>query len=723
VPQHLVFSVQPGAAGINPLSPQPVVQVIDANGNLDTLFNGSVTIALGDNPAGGTLSGGLLTQPVVGGVATFSGLQIDRAGRYTLVASSASPIAAAISVSFDIMLPTKVWVNLAYGPSKPNDGYFWGYNAFSTIQAAINAVATNGTLNIAAGTFVEQLNIGKDLTVVGQGAGTIIQSPANLPVNYNDYQAVVYIHDTANAVLQNLTVDGAARGDTYKRFVGVSFHHASGQALNLTVKNLKLSDPALFGMQTGYGIYADNRAGAAQCNVEVGGCVVTDCQKGGIYFAGDVVANAHDNKVVGAGPTGAIAQNGIVVLSGASGSVANNEVSGFAYTGSDADASGIVVYQAGATISGNLLPNNQAAVSVDSPTASMGAITRNSFEGSQTGVSCSGGGPVNAANNWWANVNGPGNASNPGGTGVAVSDNVVFSPWLGDGTDTGTAVGFQPNPAPVYYVPQHLVFSVQPGAAGINPLSPQPVVQVIDANGNLDTVFNGSVTIALGDNPAGGTLSGGLLIQPVVGGVATFSGLQIDRAGRYTLVASSDSPIVPASSESFAASSEGSGNTLPPVITNLPADVCTNANATVHFNVGVAGTTPFTYQWVKNGTNVLSDAGNITGATTSTLTLTGVVGDDSGTYVVIVSDPSGTVTRTPPASLAVLEHPLLSIAGCDGGSARLTVTWVPGSRVAVLGSTNLVDWVGIGTNTAPCTVIDTNAGACSHRFYRAAGLP
>ncbi len=36
---------------------------------------------------------------------------------------------------------------------------------------------------------------------------------------------------------------------------------------------------------------------------------------------------------------------------------------------------------------------------------------------------------VDARYNWWGNANGPAHASNPGGTGNAVSDNVTFAPW------------------------------------------------------------------------------------------------------------------------------------------------------------------------------------------------------------------------------------------------------------------------------------------------------
>ncbi|PWU19683.1 MAG: hypothetical protein C5B50_06125 [Verrucomicrobia bacterium] len=66
----------------------------------------------------------------------------------------------------------------------------------------------------------------------------------------------------------------------------------------------------------------------------------------------------------------------------------------------------------------------------------------------------------------------------------------------------------------------------------------------------------------------------------------------------------------------------------PVVITNQPASQSATAGSTVSFNVGVAGTPPFTYEWFFNATNLL------TVTTNSTLTLTNVGAAQAGTYTV-----------------------------------------------------------------------------------------
>ena len=85
----LAFSQQPSntTAG-QPITPAVTVQVQDANSNLVTTSTASITVAIGTNPGGGTLSG-TLTQSASGGIATFGNLSINKSGAgYTLTAAS-----------------------------------------------------------------------------------------------------------------------------------------------------------------------------------------------------------------------------------------------------------------------------------------------------------------------------------------------------------------------------------------------------------------------------------------------------------------------------------------------------------------------------------------------------------------------------------------------------------------------------------------------------------
>src|SRR5438046_2767729 len=83
----------------------------DASVNTVTSYTGLITVAIGANPSGGTLSG-TTSVNAVNGVATFSTLSINNAGNgYTLTAS-ASGLTGATSASFNITAPPAT--NLAF---------------------------------------------------------------------------------------------------------------------------------------------------------------------------------------------------------------------------------------------------------------------------------------------------------------------------------------------------------------------------------------------------------------------------------------------------------------------------------------------------------------------------------------------------------------------------------------------------------------------------------
>lgn len=103
--KRLVFTVQPSDTRTNQTITPPVeVTVVDAYGNTVTGFNGTVTVAIGNNPSLlglGTLSG-TRNVPVVNGVAVFGDLSIDAAGQgYTLLAAC-SGLADAESAPFNV---------------------------------------------------------------------------------------------------------------------------------------------------------------------------------------------------------------------------------------------------------------------------------------------------------------------------------------------------------------------------------------------------------------------------------------------------------------------------------------------------------------------------------------------------------------------------------------------------------------------------------------------
>ncbi len=142
VATQLVFGTQPSntlAGGV--ITPAVTVRITDAGGNLVTTDTRDVTVAIGTNPAAGTL-GGTQTVAAVGGVATFSTLTIDNLGTgYTLVAS-ASGLTGATSVPFNITTTPPPSANLVVNGGFESGTSPWKFyhngtgNAFSVVTTA-----------------------------------------------------------------------------------------------------------------------------------------------------------------------------------------------------------------------------------------------------------------------------------------------------------------------------------------------------------------------------------------------------------------------------------------------------------------------------------------------------------------------------------------------------------------------------------------------------------
>jgi subtilisin family serine protease len=194
---RLAFTVQPGNANAGAaFAPAVQVSARDSLGNPFTSFTGDITVALGANPANGTL-GGTSTAAAVLGVATFADLTLDHSGAgYTLTASAPSA-ATAGSAAFDVapgpasrltftVQPTSAFQGSAIVPAvvvTARDAYGNGASAFTGPVAIAIAIGTNpsngslsGTLSRTAVAGVATFN---DLAIDSAGAGYTLAATAS----------------------------------------------------------------------------------------------------------------------------------------------------------------------------------------------------------------------------------------------------------------------------------------------------------------------------------------------------------------------------------------------------------------------------------------------------------------------------------------------------------------------------------------------------------------
>lgn len=390
--------------------------------------------------------------------------------------------------------PITVYVDSTYAEGSAGGNTF-GYDAFTTIQEGVDAVAAGGAVNVAAGTYDEQIIIdNKNITLDGVGDETLIMpsSPDVLVANYTYPEGVqsgwagvklaspIIVTNSSSVTVKDLKVDGinvSSLPAGASRLSGILFGEAGGLISNVTVNNIKTDG---YTVRT-YSI--DVSSVTVPLSIEVADSRVNDFARTAIQAQGaNLAANIHDNVIVGPGFIGpANVPNGIVLIAGATGDIIENTVSGNHYTGESYLASGIMLYQSGdgveisgnevfdvddavliagangATVSTNNLHGNVKGVQIEQSGATNSVITDNTISDNTYGIylaDSAGAGNaasenlitgsvtlavnnlslnnLNAINNWWG-------VASPDFGAILVGD-VTYEPWYVNAAKTLTSV-------------------------------------------------------------------------------------------------------------------------------------------------------------------------------------------------------------------------------------------------------------------------------------------
>lgn len=112
---------------------------------------------------------------------------------------------------------------------------------YTTVQDGVDNAGVGDEVSVAAGTYTEQVEIAKDMTLMGAGLGTVIVSPDALVKYFTTVaqnRPILYIHDANNVVVEDLVVDGAGKGNLNHRFIGIAYRNAGGRVEGCTIKNI-----------------------------------------------------------------------------------------------------------------------------------------------------------------------------------------------------------------------------------------------------------------------------------------------------------------------------------------------------------------------------------------------------------------------------------------------------------------------------------------------------
>jgi parallel beta-helix repeat protein len=248
--------------------------------------------------------------------------------------------------------------------------------AYTSIQAAVNAAKSGDVIRVCAGTYHEQVVIGKSLSLEADNGVIVI--PSDVVANAAGLSSaepiatIVLVKNADNVSLQGFIVDGSANGLTAcgPTLIGILYQDASGSIAHNAVRNVRLAND-LTGCQSGLAIDVESSS-SGQSSVTIADNSVDGYQKNGITAdePGTEVF-VTDNAVTGLGPTTGAAQNGIQIGFGAQGRVTNNVVADNIYspcesaTNCPSNATGILIYQSdGVRVERNTVGSNQVGIFV-----------------------------------------------------------------------------------------------------------------------------------------------------------------------------------------------------------------------------------------------------------------------------------------------------------------------------------------------------------------------
>ena len=336
-----------------------------------------------------------------------------------------------------------------------------------TIQAAINAASSEDTINVAAGTYYEDIQINKSLTIDGAGPDATILNGNSATENY--YMVSI---EADNVTVENLAITNPLYTGTSDAS-GILTANAGAKS-NLHISHVKIHDIGTLTRTdpSGNGTYGIN-SGPVN-GMEIDNTEIYNIGTGnpnslafGILLWGNSTTetannvNIHDNNIhniQNIGNTGGIDAGGdasditinqnIVTgpFSAYGGIRTSGSMDGFATitnnTVTGASSAGIILCNPFTqTVTGNTVSGAMVGIQVNATSTTAPTINFNRILGNTMGLNNLSSNVVDATSNWWGAISGPGIVGS--GTGDNVSTHVDYKPWC---TDSGCTTFSSANP-------------------------------------------------------------------------------------------------------------------------------------------------------------------------------------------------------------------------------------------------------------------------------------
>jgi len=330
---------------------------------------------------------------------------------------------------------------------------------FTTIQAAINAATAGDTISVAAGTYTENVNVNKSVTLTGASSATVTVTAASqtdsvFTVAANNVQisgftakhTIMTGNEGYAGIKFNSGVTGCSIHDNIltNNQYGILLIEPENSTTpgNNTFTNNDASSNGVSGieMQHSYGnTFTNNIASSngsygfkldsARNNTFTGN--TANLNQRGFYLTTGSGIGSNSNTFTN-NTANSNTKHGIHLI----GISNSNTLTGNTFSGNTTTGIKLQGEVSSLALSSNTITNSLTGINVSSesnptfPNVATWTMTNNKISGNTTGVSNSGTGSLGAAQNWWGNIEGPKIASNPYGIlGDSIVGTVIYASW------------------------------------------------------------------------------------------------------------------------------------------------------------------------------------------------------------------------------------------------------------------------------------------------------
>jgi signal peptidase I len=670
----LAFTTQPSdSTGGIAFATQPVVAVQNPQGDTVGVSSAPVTLSI-TTPAGATLTCAANPKSAVAGVATFAGCRIDKAGTYTLTASSGS-LTQASSASFTITVGSASKLGFTTNPSDSAVGVAFATQPVVAVQDAGGNTVTSSTPSVtlsitppAGGAILTcTANPGDAVAGVATFAGCRIDSAGT-------YTLTASSGGLTSAVSASFTVEGSAA--TKLAFTTSPSSSTGGTAF---------ATQPLVTVQDASGSTVTSSSASVDLSITTPAGAVLTCTEDPKSAVSGVATFAGCK----------VDKTGTYTLTAVSSGLTSAVSASFTITVGPAAKLGFT--RVPTSTAANTTLNSQPRVAIQDA----GGNTRTA---SSAPISLSITPPAGGATLTNCSANPLSTTS-----GVASFASCRIS-TAGTYTLTATAGGLTSAVStsfPIFGTATQVAFITEPsGSTGGIAFGTQPRVAIQDSGGRTTTGTN-AVTLAITPPTGGAALTCTTNPRSAVAGVATFAGCKITTAGTYTLTATAGGltsdvsvsltiTVGPASKLGFTTNPSGSTGGVAfatqPVVAvqdaggNTVSDSSASVDLSITTPAGAVLTCAEDPQSALSGVAAFAGCAiNKSGTYTLTAASTGLTAGVSASFTISVGPATKLAFTTQPSGAAIniafATQPLVSVQDVGGNtvttsgpSVLLTIT-------------------------------------------------